>query len=69
MEFTNDLHYDHYLFLQKTGSAIADVFDQMLKGTWVDSEGHAVPMNSAMLRLKGVLEDAIEFNNKHYIKD
>lgn len=59
-------HKDLYDFLQSSGNAISDVFDQMLKGGWVDEEGHLVPLNKAMLNLKDVLENAIELNKRYY---
>jgi len=38
--------------LEKMGDASTDVFEQMLKGRWTDSEGHSVELNRAMLDLK-----------------
>ncbi len=45
--------------IAETGDAIADVFEQLLRGNWVDDHGHRVNQNSAMAILKDRLNDAI----------
>src|ERR1017187_5813972 len=41
--------------LKEFGNESTDVFEQMLKGSWVDDHGHSVQMCAAMLRLKAVV--------------
>ena len=51
--------------LQKTGDGIADLFEQYLKGSWVDDHGHDVGMNKAMQDLKVVLVALMEYRWKN----
>lgn len=37
--------------LQNTGDDIANVLEQLTRGNWVDSEGHPVKNNVAMIQL------------------
>jgi len=46
--------------LAKMGDASTDVFDQMIKGSWADSEGHDVRLNVAMIYLKSAVVTAME---------
>lgn len=47
--------------LQNTGDAIAEVFDQMLKGNWEDDKEHSVEHNAAMIDLKQALIGIINY--------
>ena len=47
--------------LQDTGDGIALLFEQYLKGKWTDDQGHDVGMNNAMINLKNILKDIMEF--------
>ena len=51
--------------MQDTGDAIADVFNQMIKGNWKDDHDHDVRMNRAMCRLKDVLAAMIEYRKSN----
>ena len=51
--------------LQKTGDGIADLFEQYMKGNWVDDHGHDVGMNRAMQDLKVVLVDLMGYRWKN----
>jgi hypothetical protein len=63
-------HHDDFksevkILLQATGDAIADAFEQMLRGNWVDDLGHSVKTNNAMLALRLSLIRMMEFRTKH----
>lgn len=49
-----------YDLIAATGDAIADVFEQMNKGKWIDDHGHDVQLNRGMLALKDRLIEAID---------
>lgn len=51
--------------LQRTGDAICYLFEQMRKGEWVDSEGHPVHLNAAMIGMKDVLQQLGDFRHEH----
>jgi len=44
------------------GDSVADVFEQMNKGNWVDDHGHDVQMNAKMLNLLPIMEKAVMFS-------
>ena len=46
---------------QAFGDAIADMFEQMLEGKWVDDHGHDVGLNTAMIACKRPMLAAIEY--------
>jgi hypothetical protein len=46
--------------IERFGTAVTDMFEQMERGDWVDDHGHRVRMNKAMLDLIPVVEDAIK---------
>ena len=45
--------------LQTLGDAVCDVFEQMVKGNWVDDCGHDVTKNQAMANLANAMERTI----------
>jgi len=47
----------------KLGDVIADVFEQMILGNWIDEHGHKVFQNTALIILKDCLSEAIEFRS------
>lgn len=47
-------------FINRFGDKATDVFDQMLKGQWVDDHGHYVWLNISMIELKQVIEDVLD---------
>ena len=51
--------------LQDTGNGIVLLFEQYLKGKWTDDHGHDVGMNNAMINLKNVLKDIMEFRYEY----
>jgi hypothetical protein len=38
--------------IEKFGDAVSDMFEQMVRGHWVDDHGHDVRLNSKMAALK-----------------
>lgn len=42
------------------GDAVADVFEQMLKGNWIDDHGHPVKNNDAMRKLEQALVQVMD---------
>lgn len=48
-----------------TGDAIAEAFDQLLKGNWRDDHGYPVTLNFAMQNLKPVLVAIMHFRQEH----
>lgn len=51
--------------LQDVGDNIVNVFEQYMKGKWVDSMGHDVGMNLAFSELKTTLQQIMEFRSKY----
>ena len=51
--------------LQNTGDNIIGVFQQMLRGGWVDDLGHDVQLNVAMLKMQDTLQDIMKFRRKY----
>lgn len=51
--------------VQNMGDAVAYVFEQMLRGKWVDDHNHDVRRNAAMLDLKDRLGDMTAFRAEH----
>jgi len=51
--------------LQNVGDAVADLFEQLVKGNWTDDQGHAVTGNAAMQNMKNVLVAIARFRTKH----
>lgn len=47
--------------LQKLGDAVIAMFDQMIKGNWVDDHGHVVKLNRAMNNLAATVRDTMRF--------
>jgi hypothetical protein len=52
-------HDAMYELIEQFGTAVTDMFEQMLKSGWTDDHGHDVKMNAAMIALKKPVEDAI----------
>ena len=52
------------VLLQNVGDGIADMFEQLIKGSWEDSMGHAVKDNAQMLALQGRLMEIAAFRAK-----
>lgn len=52
-------HDPMYELIEQFGTAVTDMFEQMLKSGWTDDHGHDVKMNAAMIALKKPVEDAI----------
>ena len=50
--------------IQKTGDAIANMFEQMLRGKWRDDNGHDVQMNAQMLELAMAIKAAVRLRAK-----
>lgn len=50
--------------LQILGDAIADVFEQLVKGNWMDDIGHHVSNNAAMIGLADAMESTIKMRNE-----
>ncbi len=48
------------------GNATVNVFDQMLKGEWIDDHGHKVYNNVAMIQLGGALTAATKFAAENF---
>lgn len=51
--------------LQSTGDGIANIFDQMQKGNWVDDHGHRVENNIHMLAMQSILLAIMHFRTDH----
>ena len=51
--------------LRSTGNNIADMFEQLLLGNWVDDNGHNVQLNQQMVNLKGTVINIMEFRDKY----
>lgn len=60
----NEKDSEAYFLVRRFGDAAADVIVQMLRGEWVDSEGHKVTRNTAMIELRDVLNAASDFRDK-----
>lgn len=52
-------------FLQSTGDGIANIFDQLEKGNWVDDHGHLVKNNVHMLAMQSILLAIMHFRSDH----
>lgn len=61
----NTFKEDTENLLGEVGDAIAEVFEQMVKGQWVDDNGHKIVMNNSMFVLKQSLVDIMVFREKH----
>lgn len=46
--------------LEILGDAVASVFEQLVKGNWMDDNGHHVSNNSAMISLADAMESTIK---------
>ncbi len=49
-----------YGLISEFGDRIADMFEQMLRGHWVDDHGHDVQTNQCMAALPKLIDDAIK---------
>lgn len=49
-----------YALVLRFGDAVSDLFEQLLKGDWKDSEGHRVVNNQAMWQVALVLQAACD---------
>ncbi len=47
--------------VQQMGDRVADMFEQMNKGNWIDDHGHDVRMNRAMMDLLGTMNAVMRF--------
>ena len=50
--------------VKRFGDAVADMFDQLIKGKWADQLGHPVEKNTAMMALKIPMMDALALLNR-----
>ena len=50
--------------IQDFGDKVSDMFEQLIKGNWIDDNDHAVANNSSMIALKSILVEAIEHRAK-----
>jgi hypothetical protein len=50
---------------QRVGDSIADMFEQLVKGGWVDDNLNPVELNQAMVDLKRSLIELGQFRAKH----
>lgn len=64
MDLNNKEDSEAYALIHRFGDAAADVIVQMLRGEWVDNEGHKVTRNTAMIELKDCLNAASNFRDK-----
>lgn len=46
------------------GDAVADVFEQLVKGNWIDGHGHRVEMNQAMINMQVPMVKAIALRDQ-----
>ena len=46
--------------LCRLGGAVADMFEQLMRGNWRDDHGHDVVLNKQMLDLMAALRHAID---------
>lgn len=60
----NEKDSEAYFLVKRFGDAAADVIVQMLRGEWVDNEGHKVTRNTAMIELRDALNAASDFRDK-----
>ena len=51
--------------IRDLGDAITDMFDQMIRGHWVDDQGHDVRLNQQMIALKPLIIKAIRLRAAH----
>ncbi len=47
----------------KLGDGVANMFEQLIHGNWVDDHGHKVTMNAAMIALKEQMEATMWFRH------
>lgn len=52
---------EEVVFVEKFGDAVADMFDQLVKGKWIDDNDHPVSNNATMLRLKELMQEVLSF--------
>lgn len=50
--------------IEQFGRAVTNMFEQLERGDWKDSEGHCVRLNARMIDLKKPVLDAIELRRK-----
>jgi len=55
--------------IQEFGNNATDVFEQMMKGNWIDDMGHKVSMNDAMCRLCVTVKKVLDMRNETGTKD
>lgn len=48
-----------YVLIEEFGDVISDMFEQMIRGHWVDDHGHDVQLNQKMIALKPLIIRAI----------
>lgn len=61
---TKDSHKEMYDLIEKFGTAVTDMFEQMIKGNWTDDHDHDVQNNSAMRALTPLINEAISLRAK-----
>lgn len=64
-QLSSELMNDLDKLLQDTGDSIAGMFDQLIKGEWVDSQGHSVAINAQMLQMQSTIIDLMKFRSKY----
>ena len=47
--------------IERFGTAVFDMFEQMIKGNWIDDLGHDVKMAARMMAFKPIILDAIDY--------
>ena len=54
-----------YSLVESFGDAIANLFEQMNRGNWVDDHGNFVSMNREMLALQPIMRKAMDARTKY----
>lgn len=55
---------DMYDVIGELGDAIADMFEQMINGNWIDDHGHDLVLNQQMISLQRPIQKAIDLRKK-----
>jgi hypothetical protein len=63
-EYTQEESAAMHDLIEKFGSGVTDMFEQMIKGHWHDDMGHLVAMNKQMSDLKPLVHEAIALRKK-----
>ena len=60
----NEKDSESYALVLRFGDAVTDMFEQMIKGEWVDCNLHDVKLNAQMQALRPVMQAAINLRIK-----